>query len=136
MDMHGTIQLTRQDAERLRFMAEALAAQSRGIQKQLHTLEGLMRSALLLEATQTPANVVTIDSRLVVEDLFSGEIKEIELVFPEEANPQKGKLSVLSAIGCAVLGRAVGDRVVVETDKGCLQLRIAALIYQPEASLL
>lgn len=35
MDRHGTIQLTRQDVERLRFMAEALAAQSRGIQKQL-----------------------------------------------------------------------------------------------------
>jgi len=136
MDRHGTIQLTRQDAERLRFMAEALAAQSRGIQKQLHTLDGLIRSALLLEATQTSPNVVTIDSRLLIEDLYSGEIKEIELVFPEETNPQRGKLSVLSAIGCAVLGRAVGDRVVVETDKGSLQLRIAALIYQPEASLL
>lgn len=136
MDLYSSIQLTRQDAENLRFMAEALAAQSRGIQTQLHTLDGLMRSALLLEATQTPANVVTIDSRIVIEDLYSGELKEIELVFPEEANPQTGKLSVLSAIGCAVLGRAVGDKVVVETDKGNLQLRIAALIYQPEACLL
>jgi transcription elongation GreA/GreB family factor len=42
---------------------------------------------------------------------------------------------VLSAIGCAVLGRAVGDAVVVETERGNLQLRIAALVYQPEASL-
>ena len=136
MKLHDTIQLTRQDAERLRFMAEALASQSRGIQKQLRALDGLMTSALLLEATETPVNVVTIDSRLVVEDVYAAELKEIELVFPEEANPQAGKLSVLSAIGCAVLGRAVGDRVVVETDKGSLQLRIAALIYQPEASLL
>ena len=136
MDRHGTIQLTRQDAERLRFMAEALAVRSRGIQKQLRILDGLMTSARLMDATDTPANLVTIDSRIVVEDLHSGEIKEIELVFPEEANPLSGKLSVLSALGCAVLGRAVGDRVVVETDKGSLQLRIAALIYQPEASLL
>lgn len=136
MDRHGTIQFTRQDAERLRFMAEALAAQSRGIQKQLRILDGLMTSARLMDATDTPANLVTIDSRIVVEDLYSGELKEIELVFPEEANPLSGKLSVLSAIGCAVLGRAVGDRAVVETDKGSLQLRIAALIYQPEASLL
>ena len=136
MDLYSSIQLTRQDAENLRFMAEALAAQSRGIQAQLYALDGLMRSALLREATQTPANVVTIDSRIVIEDLYSGELKEIELVFPEEANPQTGKLSVLSAIGCAVLGRAVGDKVVVETDKGNLQLRIAALIYQPEACLL
>lgn len=54
-------------------------------------------------------------------------------MFPEEADPASGKLSVLSAIGCAVLGRLVGDHVVVETEKGCLRLRIAALIYQPEA---
>lgn len=131
--MHGTIRLTRQDADRLTHMAEALAAQSRGIQRQLRILDGLMRSAMLLETNGTPGNVVTIDSRIVVEDLYSGELKEIALVFPEEADPATGKLSVLSAIGCAVLGRIVGDRVVVETDKGCLQLRIAALIYQPEA---
>ncbi len=131
--MHGTIRLTRQDADRLTHMAEALAAQSRGIQRQLRILDGLMRSAMLLEANGTPGNVVTIDSRIVVEDLYSGELKEIALVFPEEADPASGKLSVLSAIGCAVLGRLVGDHVVVETEKGCLQLRIAALIYQPEA---
>lgn len=133
--MHDTIQLTRLDAERLALMAEALAAQSRGIQKQLRVLDGLMSSARLMESADTPANVVTIDSRLIIEDIYSGELKEIELVFPEEADPAAGRLSVLSAIGCAVLGRAVGDRVVVETDKGCLPLRIAALVFQPEAAL-
>lgn len=65
--MHGTIRLTRQDADRLTHMAEALAAQSRGIQRQLRILDGLMRSAMLLEANGTPGNVVTIDSRIVVE---------------------------------------------------------------------
>ncbi|CAG0984624.1 MAG: GreA/GreB family elongation factor [Rhodocyclales bacterium] len=134
--MNGTIRLTRQDSDRLALMAEALAAQSRGIQKQLRTLDGMMKSALMFEATATPPDVVTIDSRIVIEDLHSGELKQIELVFPEEADPPAGRLSVLSAIGCAVLGHAVGDRVVVETDKGSLPLRIAALVYQPEASLM
>lgn len=136
MELHGRIRLTRQDAERLAHMAEALAAQSRGIQKQLRILDGLMTSARLMDAADTPANVVTIDSRIVVEDLHSGELKEIELVFPEESSPLSGKLSVLSALGCAVLGRTVGDRVVVETDKGILTLRIVTLVYQPEACLL
>ena len=134
--MNGTIRLTRQDSDRLALMAEALAAQSRGIQKQLRTLDGMMKSALMFEATATPPDVVTIDSRIVIEDLHSDELKQIELVFPEEADPPAGRLSVLSAIGCAVLGHAVGDRVVVETDKGSLPLRIAALVYQPEASLM
>ena len=101
--MNGTIRLTRQDSDRLALMAEALAAQSRGIQKQLRTLDGMMKSALMFEATATPPDVVTIDSRIVIEDLHSGELKQIELVFPEEADPPAGRLSGLSAIGCAVL---------------------------------
>ncbi|MCZ7653990.1 MAG: hypothetical protein M5R42_06380 [Rhodocyclaceae bacterium] len=95
MDMRGTIQLTRQDAERLAHMAEALAAQSRGIQKQLRVLDGLMTSAQRMDATDAPDNVVTLDSRIIIEDLYSGELKEIELVFPEESDPPSGKLSVL-----------------------------------------
>jgi regulator of nucleoside diphosphate kinase len=135
-ELHDTIRITRQDADRLGLMTEALAAQSRSIQKQLRVLDGMMTSAHVMDAADTPENVVTLDSRIVIEDVYSGEVKEIELVFPEEADPQAGRLSVLSAIGCAVLGRAVGDRVVVETDKGCLQLSIAALVYQPESALL
>ena len=134
--MNGTIRLTRQDSDRLALMAEALAAQSRGIQKQLRTLDGMMKSALMFEATASPPDVVTSDARIGIEDLHAGELKHIDLVFPEEADPPAGRLSVLSAIGCAVLGHAVGDRVVVETDKGSLPLRIAALVYQPEASLM
>ena len=80
--MNGTIRLTRQASDRLALMAEALAAQSRGIQKQLRTLDGMMKSALMFEATATPPDVVTIDSRIVIEDLHSGELKQIELVFP------------------------------------------------------
>ncbi len=133
--MPHAIRLTRPDAERLSLMAEALKSQSRRIQKQLHALDELMRMARLMESSDTPGNVVTLDSRIRIEDIHSGTSKEIELVFPEEADPPAGRLSVLSAIGCAVLGRAVGDAVVVETERGNLQLRIAALVFQPEASL-
>jgi transcription elongation GreA/GreB family factor len=137
-DSRGTIRLTRQDAARLARMAEALAVRSRDIQKQLRVLGGLMASARLVPGAAAPADVVTIGSRIMVEELYSGEMKEIELVFPEETNPRGGNvsgISVLSAIGSAVLGRAVGDRVVVETDAGCLPLRIAALTHQPDVSM-
>lgn len=133
--MPQSIRLTRPDAERLAHMTEALKSQSRRIQKQLHVLDELMRMARLMESFDTPGNVVTLDSRILIEDVHTGASKEIELVFPEEADPSAGRLSVLSAIGCAVLGRAVGDAVVVETERGNLQLRISALVYQPEASL-
>ncbi|HMM54687.1 MAG TPA: GreA/GreB family elongation factor [Candidatus Desulfobacillus sp.] len=135
MSLLEPIRLTRRDAERLAGMSESLAAQSRGLQRQMRILEGLMASALLLEAGGTPPGVVTLESRVLVEDPCSGEAEEIELVFPEEADPARGKLSVLSAVGSALLGRAVGEQVVAETEQGCRQLRIAALIHQPQAAL-
>ncbi len=125
--------LTRPDAERLALLADALAVQSRRILTRLHALEDLLASARLVAEADMPATVVTLGSRVVVQDLDTGRSREIAVVFPEEADGTLGKLSVLSPVGCAVVGRAVGDRVTVEAHAGHLQLRIAA-IRQPETA--
>jgi transcription elongation factor GreA len=57
-------------------------------------------------------------SRLEVEDTSSGERTSYWLVFPEEADPAKGKVSLSSPIGRAFLNRTPGDEVVVTTPNG------------------
>lgn len=134
--MHDTIRLSAEDARHLALMAESLAAQSRGIQKQLRILDGLMACARLMEPSAALPDIAAINTRLLVENLHSGEMSEIELAPPEEANPAAQRLSVLSPVGSALLGRSVGECVVAETDEGCLQLRIHAVIDQPQKMLL
>ena len=41
-----------------------------------------------------------------------------EITSEEEANPLEGKISPRSPIGCAIMGKKVGDKVTIETPKG------------------
>ena len=62
-----------------------------------------------------------------VEDLENGNRMVYELVFPEEAEPSKGHVSVGSPIGQALLGRREGDEVRVQTPSGRRSLEIIGI---------
>ena len=81
-----------------------------------------------------PADVVTMNSRVVVKDLENGESSEYTLVFPEQANIEQGRLSVVSPIGTAILGYAKGDVITWQTPGGPRQIKIVDIPYQPEAA--
>jgi len=46
-------------------------------------------------------------------DLDDGTVVVFELALPEQSDPQRGLLSVLSPLGSAILGKKVGDKVDV-----------------------
>jgi transcription elongation factor GreA len=43
---------------------------------------------------------------------------EYQLVEPNEANPLVGKISIVSPVGSAILGRRLGEEVLVKTPGG------------------
>ena len=52
-------------------------------------------------------NTVTIGSKIKVK--INGQIQELQIVGSAEVDPKAGKISYLSPIGEAVLGREVGE---------------------------
>ena len=56
------------------------------------------------------------------------------LVYPDEADINEGKLSVLAPLGTALLGMRVGDIVEFEAPAGTRRLKIERVLYQPEAA--
>jgi transcription elongation factor GreA len=63
-----------------------------------------------------------------VLDETSGTPHTWKLVGPTEANLAEGRLSSESPVGRALLGRAVGDVVAVETPSGIRRYRIDRLV--------
>lgn len=59
---------------------------------------------------------------------------DITLVFPEEAEPDDGRISVVAPIGAAVLGYKAGDTVQFRTPGGLRRLQVEQVLYQPEAA--
>lgn len=111
--------------------AERLLLQSRFVTSQLEAevLRGLelrVRSARVLDPSEVPPDLVTMNSRVLLRDLENGRQSIFTLVFPPGANTRKRRVSVLTPLGAALLGARPGQRVgsafVVE-----------AILYQPEA---
>lgn len=64
---------------------------------------------IVIPTEQMPTGVVAMHSRVVYFDETFGARREIELVYPEEADPDAGRISVLAPVGSALLGLASGD---------------------------
>lgn len=58
-----------------------------------------------------PQDIVTMNWRIRIVDGATGEQSEISPVFPRHADAAQGRISILAAVGKALLGLAV---VVIE----------------------
>lgn len=67
--------------------------------------------AIVVPADQVPLDVVKMNSRVVYFDESNGKSREVELVFPEDADLAQGKISVLSPVGSALLGLKEGQTI-------------------------
>lgn len=128
------IYVTAFDLKRLR---ELIAEQKR-IKKEskeyINSLEAELERAQVVLPQEVPADVVTMNSRLVIEDLETGDEMTFTLVFPETADLARERVSVLAPLGTAVLGYRVGDTFEWKVPAGVVQYRVKQILYQPEAA--
>jgi len=78
--------------------------------------------------------VITMNSQALLLDVEENEEMLYTLVFPEDADPVEGKISVLAPIGTAMLGYREGDEFEWETPGGRRKIRVQKIVFQPEAS--
>ena len=83
---------------------------------------------------RVPKGVVTMHSRVRIRDVHEDEVETFTLVYPDEADINEGKLSVLAPLGTALLGTRVGDVVDFDAPAGTRRLKIERVLDQPEAS--
>jgi regulator of nucleoside diphosphate kinase len=89
-------------------------------------------AAEVLPADQVP-DVITMESTARLMDLDTERETEFTLVFPDDADPDENKISVLAPIGCAMLGYREGDEFEWETPQGNRRLRVVKVEIRPAA---
>lgn len=116
--------------------AEYEAAKSRQdyLRARIGHIEGRIRELSLYNVHSIPHGVVAYGSRVTVEDLEEGAQQVYEIVFPEEVNAAAGQISLGSPLGRALLNKAVGDEVEVQTPRGKRSYQITELITLHERS--
>jgi regulator of nucleoside diphosphate kinase len=67
--------------------------------------------------------------------MATGLQQTLTICYPDDAEPQAGFVSVLSPVGCSLLGLRVGDVAHWHPPHGADgAARVLAVLFQPEAS--
>ncbi len=126
--------ITQFDKERIEELIAVRDSGSDRDRKDLQELQEELQRAEVVAPADIPPNVVTMNSKMVLRDLETGENETYSLVFPKDSDIDNGAISVLAPIGTALLGYCVGDTITWPVPSGERALRIEEIIYQPEAS--
>ncbi len=128
------IYITEFDMERLHELLTVPLKYGGRDKEHLLELEKELSRAEIVPPKDMPQDVITMNSKVRLKDLDSGEDKIYTLVFPKDADVTQDKISILAPIGTALLGYRVGDDISWEVPKGKRRLRAEEILYQPEAA--
>ena len=130
----NNIIISESDYARLRHMIESSRRFRRRDVEHLDALQQELERATIARSSEIPHDLVTMNSRVRVEDLDSGHVYAYQIVFPKDADVAKNRISVLAPIGTALLGYGAGTTVEWQVPSGMRRLRILGVEYQPEAA--
>lgn len=100
----------------------------------LKDLEQELDRANIVSSEMIPPDAITMNSKVLLRDLDSGEETTYTLVYPEAADLLEDKISVLAPVGTAILGYREGDVVDWKVPDGIVKLKVEKILYQPEAA--
>jgi regulator of nucleoside diphosphate kinase len=100
----------------------------------LAVLRDELSGGTVIAPAQVPANVVTMRSRVRVRELPRGDAETYTLVYPDEADIARRRVSVLAPLGAALLGARAGSVIEVHAPAGLRRLKVDRIVYQPEAA--
>ncbi|TWI77237.1 transcription elongation factor GreA [Desulfobotulus alkaliphilus] len=83
-----------------------------------------LANADVIDTSRVARDKVVFGCRILLENVDSGDEVTYQLVGPDESDISKGKISVSSPLGRAILGKVPGDEVVVDAPGGkrCYEL--------------
>ena len=106
--------------------AEYHAAKERQsfLEGKINELQAVINQSEVIEVDEGPTDTVVFGRTVLLYNVQTEEEVEYQLVGPYESAPEKGKISVTSPLGQALIGREVGDAVKVKTPDGIQEYEI------------
>lgn len=100
--------------------AEFEAAKERQafLERKIGELEHKIACAEVIDLSKVTTDRVTFGCTVVLENLNTEDKVEYQLVGPDESDVSQGRISVSSPIGKAMIGKEVGDEIVVQAPGG------------------
>jgi len=100
--------------------AEFEAAKNRQafIDGKLSDLEYKLSRADIIDSKILSNDRAVFASSVVLENIDTGENVKYQLVGPDEANIEKGRISISSPLGKVIIGKKPGDEIILQAPGG------------------
>ncbi|MCS6894883.1 MAG: transcription elongation factor GreA [Bacteroidia bacterium] len=112
--------------------AEYAAAkeEQRLLEARIAELEAMLAQSQIVDLSHTDHSKISLLATVRILNLSTNQEAIYTLVSAVDANVRSGKISVESPIGKALLGRSVGEEVIVQVPAGQMRLKILEIRYE------
>ena len=94
------------------------------LEAEILEIEDKLRNAVIINKSKLSTDKVSIGCTVKIYDVDFDEEVEYQIIGSTESNPLKGLISNESPVGRALIGKKVGDTVVVETPAGPSTIKV------------
>lgn len=103
---------------------DAAKDEQRDIEARIEEIEKILKNAEVVVEDEVDVDKVNVGCTVTVLDMEYEDEMDFRIVGSSEANSLKGKISNESPVGKALMGKAAGEVVTVETQAGVFQYKI------------
>jgi transcription elongation factor GreA len=104
-----------------------LQSEQQYYEREVHRLTSVLDSAEIIPEDQISYDEIGIGTRFILQDMEIMESGTFSLVSSAEVDLEKGKISMDSPVGQALIGKHEGEQVKVELPWGDFHFRVIAI---------
>ncbi|MEA9355518.1 transcription elongation factor GreB [Bacteriovorax sp. PP10] len=101
----------------------------REIDRRTRFLTSRIDKAIVVDPILTKSNKVQFGATVTIEDEDDGETKTISIVGVDEINTEKNQISWRSPLGSSLIGKEVGDTILLRIPIGTKTYEIMEIVY-------
>ncbi|OUN26206.1 transcription elongation factor GreA [Pseudoflavonifractor sp. An85] len=90
-------------------------------------IENILANCSVIEETDADPDTVRLGSKITVMDTMLDEEETYQVVGSQEADPMNGRISEESPFGKALLGKRIGDTVIVDAPAGNIEYKVVSI---------
>ena len=103
---------------------DAAKDEQRDIEARIEEIEKILKNADVVDEEEVDLDKISVGCTVLLYDVEFEEEVEYKIVGSTEANSLSGKISNESPLGKALLGKSVGDEIVVEAQAGTIEYKV------------
>ncbi len=92
------------------------------VQGRIIEIQAILDNSEIITTGETKDGIIALGSTITVE--VKGKERDLTIVGAQEADPMNGKISNLSPLGTAFLGKKKGNKISVEVPVGIIEYKI------------